>query len=185
MAKTKTEQIDLPLAVSETQVEAGITSLELEKVVASPNILRSEEDAAAVADLAASMSLDGLLHPIAVRMLPPDKGNGGNTHYEVIAGHRRLAAARTLGWKTVPVRVLKDIDSEAAFRLSLIENLKRVDLNPMEEAHAFALAINDLGWSERKVAKAMLTSSTSSNCRRSSIPTRRTTRRSPSCSRAR
>jgi len=155
MAKKKTEQIDLPLAVSETQVEVGITSLELEKVVASPNILRSEEDAAAVADLAASMSLDGLLHPIAVRMLPPDKGNGGNTRYEVIAGHRRLAAARELGWQRIPVRVLTGVDDDASFRLSLLENLKRVDLNPMEEAESFNLALTVLAWREAKLAKAI------------------------------
>src|SRR3990172_4367287 len=67
MAKAKTEQIALPLAVSEAQVEGLITSLPIDKIAVSPRALRDDE---VVADIAASISIDGLLTPITVRMVP-------------------------------------------------------------------------------------------------------------------
>jgi ParB family chromosome partitioning protein len=86
-------------------------------------------DAAALAELAASIREHGVLEPILVRKRP----SGG---FEIIAGERRWRAAQQAGLKEVPI-FLHDLDDEAAFEAALVENLQREDLNPMETARAF------------------------------------------------
>jgi hypothetical protein len=80
-----------------------------------------------VTELAESMKVRGLEHPILVRPAPNSHGM-----FEVIAGSRRLAAARELGWKRIDARVLKDCDEVSALCLSLDENQKRGDLSARE-----------------------------------------------------
>src|SRR5205823_14429182 len=80
-----------------------------------------------VTDLAESMKVRGLEHPILVRPAPDSPGM-----FEVIAGSRRLAAARQLEWKRIDARVLKDCDEVSALCLSLDENQQRGDLSARE-----------------------------------------------------
>src|SRR5437879_7294469 len=80
-----------------------------------------------VSELAESMKVRGLEHPILVRPAPDNPGM-----FEVIAGSRRLAAARELGWKRIDARVIKDCDEVNALCLSLDENQKRGDLSARE-----------------------------------------------------
>lgn len=108
----------------------------------------------AIADLADSIAKDGLLQPITVRHSAKARTSGLPERFEVVAGHRRLEACRSLGHETIRVQVF-ELDDEAAYRLSLIENMKRVDLNPLEEAQSFKLAITKLGWDDKKVAAAV------------------------------
>lgn len=88
--------------------------------------------------LAESIKNVGLLNPIIVR--PVENGL-----YEVVSGHRRLAACRLLGFKEVPCRVL-EIGEKQAYELSLIENVQRRSLNPIEEAMAFYFYVSRKGW---------------------------------------
>jgi ParB/RepB/Spo0J family partition protein len=85
--------------------------------------------------LAASIRESGLINPPTVRLV------GGAVEpraYELVAGARRLAAVRSLGWATCPVRVMTDDANDAADMVALVENLQRRALQPMEEARAIA-----------------------------------------------
>jgi ParB family transcriptional regulator, chromosome partitioning protein len=99
-----------------------------------------------VADLAESIRAYGLLQPIVLR---PVDGR-----YEVVAGHRRLAAVAMLGWEDIPASV-RDADDGDAFLLTLVENLQRSDLSPKEESRALETLVRERGWSTRQVAEAI------------------------------
>ena len=100
----------------------------------------------AIADLADSMREHGQLQPIVVRPMP--------TGYELIAGHRRLEAARILGWTEIAA-VVRDETAEQAYILMLVENLQREDLTPKEEASALEVLVRERGWSTRQVGDAI------------------------------
>jgi ParB family chromosome partitioning protein len=119
------------------------------------NIPLSEIDASArnprdglgnIDELAASMAEHGLLQPVVVRR--------AGERYELIAGHRRLAAAKRLGWQNLSA-VLRSADTDEAFVLTLVENLQRADLRPTEEAAALEALVRERGWSTRQVAAAI------------------------------
>lgn len=96
-----------------------------------------------LADLEASLRESGLLQPITVRTAP-----GG---YELIAGERRLRAARQLGWSDIPA-VVREVDDRTLLTLALVENLQRADLNPLEEAEGYQRLIEDFGLTQQEVA---------------------------------
>jgi ParB family transcriptional regulator, chromosome partitioning protein len=97
-------------------------------------------------ELAESIRAHGLLQPIVVRRA----ANG----YELVAGHRRLAAVQQLGWSKVPA-VVRDQDAEGAYILTLVENLQRENLSPKEEAEALEVLVRERGWSTRQVGQAI------------------------------
>jgi len=94
----------------------------------NPNQPRGEFDQAALLELTASVTRDGILQPIVARR------NGAG--YEIIAGERRWRAAKAAGLTQVPV-ILREADENRALELALIENIQREDLNPIELARAF------------------------------------------------
>jgi ParB family chromosome partitioning protein len=99
-----------------------------------------------VDELAESIRAYGLLQPVVLRPM----GEG----FEVVAGHRRLAAARSLGWSDIPA-VVRQADAEEAFLLTLVENLQRSDLSAREESRALETLVRERGWSTRQVAEAI------------------------------
>lgn len=116
---------------------AGRTTLSVDLLVPSPYQPRRQFDDARLASLAASLREHGLLQPIVVR---PVQG-----HYEVVAGERRLRAARLAGLMTVPVEVRDVTDTEARL-LAAAENLQREDLSVIDEVDAtLTLAAEALG----------------------------------------
>ncbi len=119
--------------------------LKLDHIDPSPRNPRRRLDE--VEDLAQSIQTYGLLQPIVVR--PLESGR-----YEVVAGHRRLAAARSLEWSDIPCFV-RQADDEQAYLLTLIENLQREDLSPREQASALEQLVRERGWSTRQVAEAV------------------------------
>lgn len=102
-------------------------------------------DEEALGALAASIADHGLIQPIAVRPL-------SDGYYQIIAGERRWRASRLAGLKEVPVTIL-EADDKTAAELTLIENLQREDLNPMEEARGYAALISDFGMSQEETGK--------------------------------
>jgi ParB family chromosome partitioning protein len=101
-----------------------------------------------VADLTASISEHGLLEPLVLAPL-----NG--TQYRLIAGHRRLAAAKRAGLATVPAMLREDLDTPAKqLAAMLVENTQRADLTAVEEAHAYAQLVAFPGMTQAKAAKA-------------------------------
>lgn len=97
-------------------------------------------------ELAASLRAHGLLQPIVVRR--------HGAEYELIAGHRRFEAARSLEWIEIAA-VVRDESDEQAYILTLVENLQREDLSPKEEAAALEVLVRERGWSTRQVAEAI------------------------------
>ncbi|HET6318071.1 MAG TPA: ParB/RepB/Spo0J family partition protein, partial [Chloroflexota bacterium] len=99
-----------------------------------------------ITELAESIRAHGLLQPIVLR---PVDGV-----FEVVAGHRRLAAARELGWTEIPALVREANEGEA-YVLTLVENLQRSDLTAREESRALETLVRERGWSTRQVADAI------------------------------
>ncbi|MBP9853886.1 MAG: ParB/RepB/Spo0J family partition protein [Candidatus Omnitrophica bacterium] len=97
-------------------------------------------------ELKNSIREQGVLQPILVRV----KGDG----YEVIAGERRLRAARALKLEKIPV-VVKNVTDKEALEIALVENIQREELNPIEEAKAFRKLINDFQYTQDEVAQAV------------------------------
>jgi ParB family chromosome partitioning protein len=99
-----------------------------------------------VPQLAASMQAYGLLQPVVVRPV-----EGG---YVLLAGHRRVEAARYLGWETISAIVRQATDDEA-YLLTVVDNLQRQDLSPREESAALEVLVREHGWTTRQVAAAI------------------------------
>ena len=116
----------------------------VDQVRPSPNNPRRRIDG--IDDLAGSLRDYGLLQPIVVRRV-----DGG---YELIAGHRRLEAARALGWLEIAAVVRVETDSQA-YLLTLTENLQRQNLSPREEAAALERLATENGWTTRQIGQAI------------------------------
>lgn len=102
-----------------------------------------------LADLTASLKVSGLLQPITVRVAPGGSGTAGG--FELVAGERRLRAAQRLGWTEIPA-IVKEIDDRSLATLGLVENLQRVDLNPIEEAQGYQALIDQFTLTQQQVA---------------------------------
>ena len=107
---------------------------------------RQNYDEAKLADLMASIKEKGLLQPILVRQA----GSG----YEVIAGERRLRAARKLNLEQVPV-IVKNVTDREALVLALVENIQREELNAIEEAQGFKRLIDEFQFTQETVAESI------------------------------
>ncbi|MDE6087213.1 MAG: ParB/RepB/Spo0J family partition protein [Oscillospiraceae bacterium] len=111
-------------------------------------------DSTAIAELADSIRVHGILQPILVRPLP-----GGG--YQIVAGERRWRAARIAGLEEVPV-VIRELTELETAQIALIENLQREDLNPIEEAFAFQRLQEEFHMTQEEIASAV-------GCSRSTI----------------
>lgn len=98
-------------------------------------------------ELAASIRVQGIVQPVLVRPL-------GGDRYELIAGERRWRAAQLAGLREVPA-VIRDVPDQAAIAVSLIENIQREDLNPLEEAAALQRLINEFQLTHQQAADAV------------------------------
>ena len=103
-------------------------------------------------DLASSIRAQGVVQPIVAR--PVQKGHTGVQHYEIIAGERRWRAAQMAGLDEIPA-VVREIPDEAAIAMSLIENIQRENLNPLEEAHALERLISEFDLTHQEAAEAV------------------------------
>src|SRR5271165_5704523 len=120
-----------PPATSAAPVHHGeaIHQLALELIDRNPYQTRTHLDEPALLELADSIKATGVLQPITVRAVP-----GGR--YQLIAGERRWLASQRAGKATVPA-IVRQVSNEQAMEITIIENLQRADLNPMEQARAF------------------------------------------------
>jgi len=122
---------------------AGTGEIPLEKVVPNPQQPRAQFDRAGIDELAASITRHGVLQPIVVSR----KGDG----YELVAGHRRVLAARAAGKTTIPAVIREDVTDR--LELALVENLQRTDLNAIETARAYKLLMETYGLTQEKLAE--------------------------------
>lgn len=125
--------------------EAGGLQVAIDRIGRNPHQPRARFDADELGELAASIATHGVLQPIVVRAT-----SAGD--YELIAGERRLRAARLAGLDTVPV-VVRDSPGEQLLELALVENLQRADLNAIEEAQAYRELIDRFGLTHEEVAR--------------------------------
>lgn len=103
-------------------------------------------DEEALKELAASISIHGVIQPIIVRR--------NNERYEIVAGERRYRASKYLNLKEIPA-VVRTIDEENAAKISLIENVQREDLNPIEEALAYKKIMEDYELKQDELGEAV------------------------------
>jgi len=108
---------------------------------------RKDIDAEQLQELAESIKAQGIVQPLVVREV-------GYNRYEIIAGERRWRAGQLAGLADVPV-LIKDIDDRGALAISLIENIQREDLNPLEESEAFQRLIEEFDLTHQQVAEAV------------------------------
>lgn len=108
---------------------------------------RTRMDPGSLEELAASIKAQGLIQPISVRPV-------GAGRYEIIAGERRWRAAQIAGLGEVPV-LIRDIPDDAALAMSLIENIQREDLNPLEEAAGIQRLIDEFQMTHQQAADAV------------------------------
>ncbi len=135
---------EVPLVSTKTNsvVEADIAS-----VVPNPHQPRLRFDEEKLRELSASIKEHGILQPLVVTPLPDGK-------YELIAGERRLQAAKLAGLATVPVLV-RDAEENEKLELAIIENVQRHDLDPIEEAKAYSRLMEEFGLTQEEAAKKM------------------------------
>lgn len=129
----------------ETSDNTAISTLKISDIEPNKDQARKDFDDTAIAELADSIAEHGVLQPLLVRPLV----NGG---YQLIAGERRWRASRAAGLTEVPV-IIKALTDEEAAVISLIENLQRENLNPVEEAYGFAELIKEFGLTQEDAAK--------------------------------
>jgi len=123
---------------------AGLLEIPIRDIQPNPHQPRQEFDTGDLDDLAASIRAKGIIQPLVVRR--------EGLKYILIAGERRLRAARQAGLKTVPVRLI-DVDGDSDMvELSLIENLQRRDLNPVELAEGYRMLQQKWGLTQEIIA---------------------------------
>lgn len=135
-----------PVAVAPSR---GITKLSVTVLTPSPFQPRKVFSEDSLNELAASLKQHGMAQPMVVRAKPDAPGQ-----YEIIAGERRWRAAQRAQLHEVPV-VIQDIDDKTAMEIALIENLQRVDLNPLEEARAFQRLIDEYHYKHDQLATVL------------------------------
>jgi ParB family chromosome partitioning protein len=126
-------------------VSSSVRQVSVDAVSPNPRQPRQHMDAEALAELAASIKEHGLIQPLIVSELEQEG------RYALIAGERRLQAARLAGLDTVPV-IVREATSEQMLELALVENIQRADLNPLEEAAAYQQLTDAFGLTQQQVA---------------------------------
>lgn len=124
-------------------IERELLQLSIDEIEANPDQPRSRFDDTSLDELSASIKEVGILQPIVVT--PTDTG------YTIVAGERRWRAAKRAGLDTIPA-VARGASGDSTLVESLIENVQRQDLTPLEEAHAYRQLLEDYGMTQERVA---------------------------------
>jgi ParB family transcriptional regulator, chromosome partitioning protein len=138
-----TSQLPSSATVSTPSENAPYRSIALSQIRPNPFQPRREFREEELGQLQASLATTGLLQPITVRPV--------GSHFELIAGERRLRAATRLGWKEIPA-IVKDYDDKDLLTLALVENLQRTDLNPIEEAEGYSRLSSEFALTQQEIA---------------------------------
>jgi len=141
--KEKAEELisDVKLNPSE-----AVEEIEISRIIPKSDQPRKIFDEDALNDLKASIKENGVIQPIILRR----KDDG----YEIIAGERRWRAAKAAGLERIP-SIVREIDEETAAKISLIENVQRENLNPIEEAEAYKRLMSEYSLKQEELAKAV------------------------------
>jgi ParB family chromosome partitioning protein len=154
--------LDEPTVVSPTQpgeavgspdmADAGLVYVDVTGLVPNSRQPRRNFDKVALQHLADSIKADGLMQPVIAR--PAASQDGDQPRYEIVVGERRWRAASMAGLGRIPA-IVHRLDDQQMAQWSLVENLQREDLNPMERAEAYARLANDFGLSHEEIATSL------------------------------
>jgi ParB family chromosome partitioning protein len=129
------------------RVRGGVRNIDVDRIQPNPEQPRLVFDEETLQELAASIREHGVLQPILVRPL-----DGGD--FQLIAGERRWRASKAAGLGTIPALV-EEIDDDTALEISIIENLQREDLSPLDEASMYDRMVREHGYSVRRLAQKL------------------------------
>lgn len=152
LLKLNVQENDLFEGDKNKTVVAGFTELPIEIIEPNPEQPRKSFDEASLDELAQSIKNFGLIQPITV----VKKGE----HYQIVAGERRYRACIKAGLKKIPV-VIKDLSQREKLEMSLVENIQRENLNPIEEALAYLTLIETYNITQEELASTIGKSRTS------------------------
>ena len=130
---------------AEEQPKEGLVHIGIDKIKSNPYQPRTRMDEEKLSELTASIKEKGIIQPVVVRQA------GGE--YELVAGERRLTAAKRLGWEKIPVVIAERLSKEDMLELSLIENLQREDLNPIDTARGYQRLMEECSLSQDQMAQ--------------------------------
>ncbi|RKO65521.1 ParB/RepB/Spo0J family partition protein [Desulfofundulus salinus] len=133
------------IPVVQSEGEGALQEIRVDEVQPNPRQPRQAIDQEKIQELALSIQEHGVVQPIVVRPVPGGK-------YEIIAGERRWRACRMLGLEFIPA-IIRDYGDLEASAISLIENVQREDLNPLEEAVAYRRLIDEFGLTQEDIAR--------------------------------
>jgi ParB family chromosome partitioning protein len=136
----------IPGQATPPQLPAGdaVRDLSVELIDRNPYQTRTHFDETALNELAESIKISGVVQPITVR---PNAGR-----FQLVTGERRWLASQLAGNTTVPA-IVRQLSNEQALEIAIIENLQREDLNPVEQAHAFARLSREFGLTQEQMAQ--------------------------------
>jgi ParB family chromosome partitioning protein len=126
------------------ELQAGTVEIPVDQIVPNPHQPRHNLDPNRLQELADSISEHGLIQPLVVTQV------GGD--YQLIAGERRWRASKLAGLSQVPA-IIKETSPQQMLELALVENIQRADLDPLEEAAAYAQLIEEFGLTQERVAE--------------------------------
>lgn len=134
----------------------SIFFIDIDKILPNPFQPRREFEEGPLKDLAESIRQYGILQPLTVSRVEKETSEGGLlTEYELIAGERRLRAAKLAGLLQVPAIIRIGDDSMMKLELAIIENLQREDLNPVERARAFSRLVEEFKFTHTQIGQKM------------------------------
>ena len=139
--------VENTITESNESVKGSVVNLNINSVEPNKNQPRRKFNEDALDELSDSIKQYGIIQPLIVK-----RNKDFKDHYEIIAGERRWRAAKIVGLKEVPV-VIKDYNSQEILEVSLIENIQREDLNPIEEALAFKRLLEEFNLKHDDIAE--------------------------------
>ncbi len=125
-------------------IHSFVNSIEIGKISKNPSQMRKVFNTDALHELSESIKIHGILEPLLVSEVQPGM-------YELIAGERRLEAAKIAGLAKVPA-IIREVTRQEKLELALIENIQRENLNPIEEARAYKMFTDDFGFTQEEIA---------------------------------
>ena len=124
-----------------------LLNLKIDKIVTNSNQPRKYFDNGKMSELKDSIKNSGLLQPITVRKI-------SNGKYEIVAGERRYRACRELGMENIPV-IEMNVGDARGYELSVLENIQRENLNPIEEAESYLMLMEVYGYTQEKLSEKL------------------------------
>jgi len=134
---------EIPEEVVKTK--KNLADIEIDKIKTNPYQPRTHFDEEKLGELAESIKEKGMIQPIVVRR----KEDG----FELVAGERRLKAAEKIGMNLIPALIMENLSKGEMLELTLIENVQREDLNPVEEAKGYKRLLEECGISQKELSK--------------------------------